>query len=97
MYSTKLVSMHLWLGTLGIVLYIVAMWIAGIMQGLMWRSYDSMGFLQYSFVETVMAMHPYYLIRAVGGIVYLSSALIMVYNIVKTIKGEGNAVALEKV
>ena len=97
MYSTKLVSMHLWLGTLGIVLYIVSMWIAGIMQGLMWRSYDSMGFLQYSFVETVMAMHPYYLIRAVGGIVYLSSALIMVYNIVKTIKGEGNAVALEKV
>ncbi|MCE9507966.1 MAG: cbb3-type cytochrome c oxidase subunit I, partial [Alphaproteobacteria bacterium] len=95
MYSTRLVSAHLWLGTLGIVLYIVSMWIAGIMQGLMWRSYDSLGFLQYSFVETVMAMHPYYIIRALAGVIYLGSALIMVYNIVKTIRGEGNAVALQ--
>ena len=55
------------------------------MQGLMWRTYDSMGFLQYSFVETVMAMHPYYIIRAMGGALFLLGAIIMVYNIYKTI------------
>lgn len=87
MYSKKLISIHLWISTLGIVLYITSMWIAGIMQGLMWRSYDSMGFLQYSFVETVMAMHPYYIIRALGGILFLTGALIMVYNVRRTIKG----------
>jgi cytochrome c oxidase cbb3-type subunit 1 len=62
------------------------MWIAGIMQGLMWRSYDEMGILQYSFAETVMAMHPYYLIRALGGLLFVIGALIMVYNLVKTVK-----------
>lgn len=87
MYSKRLISIHLWVSTLGIVLYITSMWIAGIMQGLMWRSYDAMGFLQYSFVETVMAMHPYYIIRALGGILFLAGALIMVYNIRKTVKG----------
>lgn len=85
MYSTKLISLHLWVATIGIVVYISAMWVAGIMQGLMWRSYDEMGFLTYSFVETVQAMHPYYIIRAFGGLLYLSGALIMVYNIYKTI------------
>jgi cytochrome c oxidase cbb3-type subunit I len=60
------------------------------MQGLMWRSYDSMGFLTYSFSEVVQAMHPYYAVRALGGLLYLSGALIMVYNIAKTI-GSGNA------
>jgi len=85
MYSVKLISVHLWVATFGIVLYITSMWIAGIMQGLMWRSYDSMGFLTYSFVETVQAMHPYYIIRALGGLLYLSGALVMVYNIYKTI------------
>ena len=59
-YSTKLISMHLWIATIGIVFYIAAMWVSGIMQGLMWRSYDEMGFLQYSFVESVMAMKPFY-------------------------------------
>ena len=61
LYSTKLVSLHFWLASTGIVLYITAMWIAGIMQGLMWRSYDDMGFLQYSFVETVVALHPLFM------------------------------------
>ncbi len=87
MYSLKLVNTHLWLATIGIVLYICAMWVSGIMQGLMWRSYDDMGFLEYSFVETVMAMHPFYVIRAMGGLLFLSGALVMVYNMIKTVKG----------
>jgi cytochrome c oxidase cbb3-type subunit 1 len=85
MYSTKLISAHLWIATIGIVLYITSMWVAGIMQGLMWRSYDATGFLQYSFSEVVQAMHPYYLIRTLGGVLYLVGALIMVYNVWKTI------------
>ncbi len=88
LYSLKLVNVHLWIATLGIVLYIAAMWVSGIMQGLMWRSYDSMGFLEYSFVETVMAMHPFYVIRAGGGILFLVGALIMTYNLYRTIKGD---------
>ncbi|MBW8880260.1 MAG: cbb3-type cytochrome c oxidase subunit I, partial [Asticcacaulis sp.] len=86
MYSTKLISLHLWISTVGIVAYITSMWVAGIMQGLMWRAYDKMGFLTYSFVEVVQAMHPYYIIRAAGGALFLAGALIMVYNIWKTIK-----------
>ncbi|TAL31940.1 MAG: cytochrome-c oxidase, cbb3-type subunit I [Alphaproteobacteria bacterium] len=92
MYSTRLISVHLWVATLGIVLYITSMWVAGIMQGLMWRTYDSMGFLQYSFSETVEAMHVYYVIRALAGVIYLSGALVMVYNIRRTIAG--NAVPM---
>ncbi len=71
---------HFWLATVGIVLYIVAMWIAGITQGLMWRSYDSMGFLQYSFVETLKTLHPLYVTRAIGGLLFLLGACIMAYN-----------------
>jgi len=88
LYSLRLVTYHFWISTIGIVLYITAMWISGIMQGLMWRAYDSLGFLQYSFIETVEAMHPYYVIRAFGGVLFLTGALIMVYNIWKTIKGD---------
>lgn len=90
LYSTKLVSMHLWIATIGIVFYIAAMWVSGIMQGLMWRSYDSMGFLEYSFVESVMAMKPFYIIRMLGGVLYLTGALIMVYNFWRTIRGDVN-------
>ncbi|MCB1531965.1 MAG: cytochrome-c oxidase, cbb3-type subunit I [Alphaproteobacteria bacterium] len=90
LYSTKLVSMHLWIATIGIVFYIAAMWVSGIMQGLMWRTYDGMGFLSYSFVETVMAMKPFYMIRVMGGVLYLSGALIMVYNFWRTIRGDVN-------
>lgn len=90
LYSTKLVSLHLWIATIGIVCYIAAMWVSGIMQGLMWRSYDDMGFLEYSFVETVMAMKPFYAIRVLGGVLYLSGALIMVYNFWRTIRGDVN-------
>ncbi|MBK6896060.1 MAG: cytochrome-c oxidase, cbb3-type subunit I [Alphaproteobacteria bacterium] len=88
LYSMKLVNLHLWVATIGIVLYIAAMWVSGIMQGLMWRDYNDMGFLEYSFVESVMAMHPFYLIRALGGALYLIGALIMAYNFYRTIKGD---------
>jgi cytochrome c oxidase cbb3-type subunit 1 len=87
LYSMRLVNIHLWVATIGIVLYITAMWVAGIMQGLMWRSYDAQGFLEYSFVESVTEMHPYYIIRALGGLLYLSGMLMMVYNCYKTITG----------
>ncbi len=88
LYSQRLVEVHFWIATLGIVLYITAMWVSGIMQGLMWRSYDDLGFLQYSFVESVQAMHPFYVIRAIGGILFLTGALVMVYNCWRTIRGE---------
>ena len=64
------------------------MWVSGIMQGLMWRAYDSLGFLQYSFVETVQAMEPFYIIRAAGGGLFVLGSLFMVYNVWMTIKGE---------
>ncbi len=85
MYSMRLINIHLWVATIGIVFYITAMWVSGIMQGLMWRAYDSMGFLEYSFVETVEAMHPYYIIRALGGLLYLAGMLIMIYNCWRTV------------
>jgi cytochrome c oxidase cbb3-type subunit 1 len=88
LYSLRLVNWHFWLATIGIVLYASAMWVSGIMQGLMWREYDSLGFLVYSFVETVEAMHPYYLIRALGGVFYLTGALIMAFNVWKTVRGD---------
>ena len=88
LYSVKLVNTHLWLATLGIVLYIAALWPAGIFQGLNWRTYDEMGFLKYSFVETVMDLHPYYIIRALGGLLYVLGALIMTYNFWRTIRGD---------
>ncbi|MBL8660272.1 MAG: cytochrome-c oxidase, cbb3-type subunit I [Rhodospirillales bacterium] len=88
LYSLRLVTYHFWISTIGIVLYITAMWISGIMQGLMWRAYDSLGFLQYSFIETVEAMHPYYVIRALGGLFFLIGSLVMVYNLVRTVRGD---------
>jgi len=87
LYSLRLVSVHFWLATLGIVLYAAAMWVSGIMQGLMWRAYDHLGFLEYSFAETVEAMHPFYVIRAFGGLLYVVGALVMAYNVWRTAKG----------
>ena len=84
----RLVAQHFWLGTIGIVLYITSMWVSGIMQGLMWRAYDELGFLQYSFIESVEALHPYYVIRAIGGLFFVLGSLLMVYNIVRTIRGD---------
>ncbi|MDX8469833.1 cytochrome-c oxidase, cbb3-type subunit I [Mesorhizobium sp. VK23B] len=87
LYSLRLVTWHFWLATLGIVVYAAVMWVSGIMQGLMWREYDEQGFLVYTFAETVAAMHPYYVMRAAGGAMYLSGALIMAWNVTMTIRG----------
>ena len=87
LYSMKLVETHFWIATIGIVLYITSMWISGIMQGLMWRAVNPDGTLTYSFVESVQAMHPYYVVRLLGGIMFLSGMLIMAYNITRTITG----------
>ena len=91
LYSLKLVEWHFWVASTGIVLYITAMWVSGIMQGLMWRAYDSLGFLEYSFVETVEAMHPFYVIRALGGVLFLAGAVIMAYNLWRTARGDVRA------
>jgi cytochrome c oxidase cbb3-type subunit 1 len=87
LYSMRLVTWHFWLATLGIVVYAAVMWVAGIQQGLMWREYDEQGFLVYSFAESVAAMHPYFIVRALGGALYLAGALIMAWNITMTILG----------
>ena len=91
LYSDRLVSWHFWLATLGIVLYASAMWVSGIMQGLMWREYDDQGFLVYSFAESVAAMYPYYVIRMLGGLFFLLGALIMVYNLIRTVRESPHA------
>ena len=91
-YSVRLIDMHFWMATIGIVLYITAMWISGIMQGLMWRAVNEDGTLIYSFVETVEAMHPYYLVRFLGGLIYLVGMLLMAYNVFMTIsKGKAES------
>ena len=87
LYSLRLVSVHFWLATVGIVLYAASMWVSGIMQGLMWRAYDALGFLEYSFAETVEAMHPFYVIRALGGVLYVAGGLVMAWNVYQTTKG----------
>jgi cytochrome c oxidase cbb3-type subunit 1 len=84
-YSVRLIEVHFWMTTIGIVLYITAMWIAGIMQGLMWRAVNEDGTLIYSFVEAVDAMQPYYFVRFLGGAIYLGGMLLMAYNVAKTI------------
>ena len=86
LYSLKLVNWHFWIATIGIVFYITAMWVSGILQGLMWRAYTPVGFLEYSFIETVEAMHPFYAIRALGGALFLVGALIMAYNLWMTVR-----------
>ena len=87
MYSSKLIETHFWLSTIGIVLYIVAMWIAGIMQGLMWRALNEDGTLTYSFVQSLEAMYPFYAVRLLGGALFLLGMFIMAYNVWKTVAG----------
>ncbi|MGE5026873.1 MAG: cbb3-type cytochrome c oxidase subunit I, partial [Betaproteobacteria bacterium] len=93
MHSVKLINAHFWLATIGTLLYITAMWISGIMQGLMWRAYDDFGNLQYSFAESVAAMHPYYAMRALGGLVFLTGMVLMLYNVFMTIRQAKNVPA----
>lgn len=88
LYSLRMVNWHFWLASAGIVFYAASMWVAGIMQGLMWREYGSDGYLVYSFVETVAAMHPMYLMRAFGGLLYLSGFVIMIVNVWATLLGK---------
>ncbi len=87
MYSMRLVTLHFWIATTGVVLYIAAMWIAGVMQGLMWRAVNADGTLTYAFVEGVKATYPFYAIRLVGGVMFLGGMFIMVYNTWKTVHG----------
>ncbi len=86
MYSVRLINAHFWLATIGVLLYITAMWISGISQGLMWRAFDDFGNLQYSFVESVAAMHPFYAMRAIGGMFFLTGMCLMAYNVTRTIR-----------
>jgi len=86
-YSLKLIEVHFWTSTIGIVMYIVSMWVAGIMQGLMWRAVNDDGTLTYSFVETTQAMHPFYIVRFLGGLLFFSGVLVMTYNLWKTVAG----------
>jgi len=85
MYSVPAVNLHFWVATIGIVLYIAAMWIAGVMQGLMWRAVSEDGTLTYTFVESVKATYPFYAIRLLGGVLYLSGMLIMAWNTYMTV------------
>jgi cytochrome c oxidase cbb3-type subunit I len=87
MFSVKLITVHFWVATIGVVLYIASMWIAGVMQGLMWRSVNSDGTLAYSFVESVKVSYPFWAIRFLGGVLFLSGMLIMAYNMFKTMAG----------
>jgi cytochrome c oxidase cbb3-type subunit 1 len=87
MYSTRLVTTHFWIATIGTVLYIASMWIAGVMQGLMWRAVNADGTLAYSFVESVKGSYPFWAIRWLGGVLFLGGMLIMAYNMFKTMAG----------
>jgi cytochrome c oxidase cbb3-type subunit I len=91
MHSVRAIELHFWIATIGIVLYIAAMWIAGVMQGLMWRALNPDGTLVYSFVESVKATYPFYVIRLGGGLLYLTGMVIMLWNVVMTVAG-GKAV-----
>ena len=84
MHSVRAMNLHFWVATIGVVLYITAMWIAGVMQGLMWRAVGDDGTLTYTFVESVKATYPFYAIRLLGGLLYLAGMLIMAWNVYKT-------------
>lgn len=93
MYSARLVELHFWLAVSGTIIYVIAMWNSGIIQGLMWRTYNSDGTLAYSFIDSLIAMHPYYIARAVGGLFFLIGALVGCYNIWMTIRGAAESAA----
>ncbi len=86
MYSDRLMNIHFWLALIGATTYVVAMWISGVMQGLMWRDYDEFGTLTYTFVESVSAMHPYYVMRMVGGAIFHLGTWVLLFNVVMTVR-----------
>jgi cytochrome c oxidase cbb3-type subunit 1 len=94
MYSVRAINVHFWLATIGIVLYIAAMWVAGVMQGLMWRAVSDDGTLTYTFVEGVKATYPFYAIRLLGGLLYLSGMVVMAWNVWMTASDSKPTVAL---
>ena len=96
MYSVKLVNTHFWLHTVGVVLYIVAMWISGVMQGLMWRAVNSDGTLMYSFVQSLEASHPFYVMRFLGGVFIVTGMLVMAYNVYRTVSAKNNSLELDE-
>jgi cytochrome c oxidase cbb3-type subunit 1 len=87
MWSTRLITLHFWIATIGVVFYIASMWIAGVMQGLMWRAVNADGTLTYAFVESVKATYPFYAIRLAGGTLFLAGMLLMAYNVARTVAG----------
>ena len=93
MHSIKAIELHFWLATIGIVLYISALWISGVMEGLMWRAINADGTLTYTFIESVKAKQPYYIIRTLGGLLYLSGMLVMLWNVIKTATSGKAAIA----
>ena len=95
MYSARLVEVHFWLAVAGTVIYVISMWNSGIIQGLMWRTYTPDGTLAYTFIDSLIAMHPYYIARAIGGLLFLIGTLVGCYNIWMTIRGAPQAVASE--
>jgi len=95
MYSISLINTHFWMSTIGTVLYITSMWVNGLMQGLMWRAYNADGTLTYSFVESVQASYPGYMVRLIGGFIFFSGMLVMAYNVYKTARGEQSTEVVE--
>ena len=95
MYSVSLINVHFWIATVGVVLYIAAMWISGVMQGLMWRAVNPDGTLTYSFVESLQATYPFYAVRLAGGLLFLTGMFIMAYNVFKTIAGAPSSSEVE--
>jgi cytochrome c oxidase cbb3-type subunit I len=96
MYSAWLVELHFWLALAGTLIYVFAMWNSGIIQGLMWRAYGENGSLSYSFIDSVIAMHPYYIARAIGGLLFLLGAIVASYNIWMTIRSPELTVEAEE-
>jgi len=96
MYSSRLINLHFWLATLGVVFYVASMWIAGVMQGLMWRAVNDDGTLSYSFVQSLEATRPYYVGRLFGGAMFFTGMLLMAYNAYKTIQNSPSAEAVEQ-
>jgi cytochrome c oxidase cbb3-type subunit 1 len=97
MHSVKAINLHFWVATVGIVLYIAAMWIAGVMQGLMWRATNADGTLTYTFVEVLKATYPYYAVRLTGGVLVLSGMFLLAYNVWKTVSSPGASRAAQPV